>query len=131
MGIQDKVTLSVKERQQLARLQSTLESADPGLARMLGGRASSARATGPGPLSYLRHAAGALAARSWAGPVFLLAGLAMVVGTVPWLVRLSIPGALLAAAGLGLVFHTLHPFLAAKTAELAARTANAGMGPMP
>ncbi len=129
MGTQDKVTLSVRERQALARLQSTLESADPRLAKVLGGQASSSKAReGSGTWSLLRHVGGAMAARRWVGPVAMVAGLALVVGTIPWLVWLSIPGVLLMAVGLGVVFRTVQPFLAAGMAEMAARTANAGQG---
>jgi len=131
MGIQDKVSLSVRERQQLARLQLTLESADPRLAKLLRGKASGKPSRGQGPWSIFAHVAGAVAARWWTGPLCLVAGLALVVGTIPWLVWLSIPGAVVTAVGLGLVFHTLHPYLAAKMAELATRTANAGTGAAP
>lgn len=130
MSTRDEVTLSAKERQQLARLQSCLASADPRLANLLAGEQGS-RA---GPVDGLRrravlraqHLSVLISARPWAGPALAVGGFALVMATLSWFVWLAIPAALVAAAGLGFSFRMAQPHLAARLAAMSAATHGPG-----
>ena len=75
MGTQDNVTLSARERQQIASMQASLEAADPELAKILRRqkapqRDSWGRAFGRGRSRLLADLTAA-----WVGPAAVLAGL--------------------------------------------------------
>ena len=108
MSTQDDVTLTERERQQLADMEARLEAADPRLARALRGRGAPAGRPRPGrpggPEAALeRHRqATASAYRTWGGPVVVLAGLALILCSLAASGWLSVPGSLVVAGGLGL-----------------------------
>jgi hypothetical protein len=113
MSAQDEVALSVRERQELAHLHSMLENADPSLARLLAGGGDA----GPPAHRAARAAArrgAVLARRPWSGPLLLVAGLALILAGLLSTVWLSLPGALVASAGLALAFTALKRHLDAR-----------------
>jgi hypothetical protein len=102
MSTGDKVRLSVRERQQLAAIQAMVEAKDPELAKTLTGHRRPV-------LPALRHAwwlahlwLRAFVERRWVGPLLFVFGLAVMFGTISLSAWVSVIGAVLVAAGLGL-----------------------------
>ena len=102
MSTQDEVSLSLRERQQIARLQASLQAADPKLARVLR-REKLPQRDGVGP-AWRRGGRRFIAdlTRLWVGPFAVVAGSAVMVLTVASLLWVSVLGALVTTAGLGL-----------------------------
>lgn len=119
MSTRDKVTLSARERQELAKLQSMLETADPELAKKLG-RRQHGRRNAPGHLALvLRHRLSLLGEHRWLGPVLVVIGLGLTLAAVGSTVWLGIPGALVAAVGLVLGFSAVQGIMADRAAGTA------------
>ncbi|HTT92851.1 MAG TPA: DUF3040 domain-containing protein [Acidimicrobiales bacterium] len=102
----DKVRLSVRERQQLAAIQAMVEAGDPDLAKTLTGHRGSVQAG-------LRRASQTACMwgktcfeRRWLGPLLFVLGFVLIFTTIAVLPWLSVVGALMAAAGLGLAVHS-------------------------
>jgi hypothetical protein len=106
MGTRDEVTLSIRERQELARMRAQLQAADPLLARVLRSEELPDADEPTTPWSRRRRWVVAQLARPWVGPVAVLVGLALVMVTLASLTLLSVVGALVTAAGLGLYGQT-------------------------
>ena len=102
MSTEDRVSLTVQERQRLASIEAMLESADPELSRTLRGQKRPEEQAWA--RSWKRRGQRFLAAleRTWVGPVVIVVGMALIFGTISSLVWLTVPGALLTATGLGL-----------------------------
>jgi Protein of unknown function (DUF3040) len=126
MSTQDKVTLSVRERQQLAHMQAALASADPQLAKLLAGRKRTAPVPARGLARPVRVALAVSARHLWLGPLALVAGFALILATFSWLTWLSIPGAVVAAAGLAATFVTVKDRLALSALRAASRPRPSG-----
>jgi Protein of unknown function (DUF3040) len=102
MSAGDKVRLSVREREQLAAIQAMVEAGDPELAKTLTGhrglfKAAVRQAKWQGCLW-----AKAGVERKWAGPLLFVLGFVLMLGTISFSAWVSVVGALLVAAGLGL-----------------------------
>jgi hypothetical protein len=104
MSTRDEATLSAAERAALAGLESKAEADDPRLAAQLrgGGRVRPSLQVPPGLIR---------ASQTWAGPVVVVAGLAMMILSLSSSVGLALTGAVLLVAGLlmtaGLVRHSI------------------------
>jgi Protein of unknown function (DUF3040) len=102
VSTQDEVTLSTRERQQIARMQASLQAADPELAKVLRREKLPKRdpvgsAWRQGGRRLIGDTAGL-----WLGPLAVVGGLALMVVTVASLVWVSVLAALVTTAGLGL-----------------------------
>lgn len=117
MGTQDSVRLSERERRQLATIQAMVEAADPELATILTGPRRVWRKRLRAVLAPWRASASwwlprtlrslarrARLAAGWLGPLLVVLGLGLILGTLSYLMWLSVPGAVLVALGLGLSF---------------------------
>lgn len=126
MGPQDKVTLSVRERQELAKLQSMLETADPDLAKKLARRGDRNGAGKPHLALVAPHRLSLLVERRWPGPLLAVAGLGLMLFTVASLVWLAMVGAVVVTGGLALWFSGLQR--AGQAKGRAVRRAVPGLG---
>jgi hypothetical protein len=126
MSTQDDVKLSVHERQKLARMQATLQAADPRLARVLRNEAPQE----PGGLSpawrHSRLRFVAQLSRLWVGLTVVVAGLALTMLTVASSLWSSVLGSLITTAGLGLSGKALERRWALPTRTPPAKTDVAG-----
>ncbi len=102
----DKVRLSVRERQQLAAIQAMVEAGDPELARTLTGHKGSVQAALRRTSQMACVWAKTCFERRWLGPLLFVLGFALIFGTIATLAWVSVVGALMVAAGLGLAFHS-------------------------
>jgi hypothetical protein len=101
----DKVTLSVRELQQLAAIQAMVEARDPELARTLTGHKGSVQAALRRASQVALVWAQACSSKGWLGLLLFVVGFVVIFGTLavqPWI---SLVGVLMAAAGLGLAIH--------------------------
>jgi Protein of unknown function (DUF3040) len=102
----DKVRLSVRERQQLAAIQAMVEAADPDLAKTLTGHRGSVQAALRRASQIACMWAKTCSERKWLGPLLFVLGFVLIFSTIAALPWVSVVGALMAAAGLGLVVHS-------------------------
>jgi Protein of unknown function (DUF3040) len=102
MSAGDKVRLSVRERQQLAAIQAMVEAGDPELAKTLTGHRGALKATFRQAKWLVSLWAKAVLERKWVGPLLFVLGFALMLGTISVSAWLSVVGALMVAAGLGL-----------------------------
>jgi Protein of unknown function (DUF3040) len=102
----DKVRLSVRERQQLAAIQAMVEAGDPELARTLTGHRGSVQAALRRTSQMVCVWGKTCFERRWLGPLLFVLGFALIFGTIATLAWVSVVGALMVAAGLGLAFHS-------------------------
>jgi hypothetical protein len=106
MSTGDKVRLSVRERQQLAAIQAMVEAGDPELAKTLTGHRGVFKATFRQAKWLVCLWAKAVLGRKWVGPLLFVVGFALMLGTISLSAWLSVVGALLVAAGIGLTIFT-------------------------
>ncbi|HXW79262.1 MAG TPA: hypothetical protein VEJ84_07165 [Acidimicrobiales bacterium] len=102
MSAGDKVRLSVRERQQLAAIQAMVEAGDPELAKTLTGHRGVLKAAFRQAKWLVCLWAKAILGRKWVGPLIFALGFVLMLGTISFSAWLSMVGALLVAAGLGL-----------------------------
>jgi hypothetical protein len=126
MSTQDEVELSVHERQKLARMQATLQAADPRLARVLGNQVPQEPGGLPPVWRHSRLRFVAKLTRVWVGLTVVVAGLALTMVTVASSLWSSVLGCLITTAGLGLSGKAFERRWALQARTLPARTDVAG-----
>ena len=109
MSSQDKVTLSARERQELARLQSMLETADPTLAKKLARHDPTEGVRWQHIGLVAHHRLRVLAERLWVGPVLVVVGFAIMLAALSSAMWAAVGAALVVVAGLALCFSALQP----------------------